>query len=338
MNNVVRIAQPVESTAEEATSSSEGATIHLEGVDVFVREVGTGPPVLLINGLGAHTAMWHQLEQTLGDHRLLQFDLPGAGQSGSPWWPLSVPALARVATGVLDHFGVDAAPVIGYSMGGMVAQQMAHDWPDRVQRLVLVATSPGRGSFFGDQLAMLNVFSPARYLSARLYAKTIGSMVGGRARHDAAWVADQGLLRLKHAPTWRGYLGQLQSLRTWSALPFLHEIPHEVLVLAGEDDPLVPVVNPMMLSHLLPNGRLVVLRHEGHLMAMDPDSRIHGLIPEFIGAEDLDALPSWQRAEDVSADELRIALAGAQRLLSVPWGRDTKTRRHHLKLLKPEHA
>jgi pimeloyl-ACP methyl ester carboxylesterase len=235
-----------------------------------------------------------------------------------------------VSTAVMDHFGVKRAHVIGYSMGGIVAQQLAHDAPERVQRMVLLATTPGRGSFHGNARAMMNLFTPVRYLSPRLYAKTIGSLVGGRARRDAAFVAEQGLVRLKHPPTWRGYLWQLFSIMRWSAFPILRKVPQEVLVLAGDDDPLVPVVNAMMLTHMLPNGRLRVIHDEGHLMAMDPNSLIHPAIREFLTAESLGAAQVWQSASKVDAKEIKIALAKAEGL-PLAWAADTRLRRRWLR-------
>ena len=315
--------------ARHDVGQDAGSHLRFRDVDVFVREVGSGPPVLLINGLGAHTAMWKPLEETLDGFRLLQFDLPGAGQSGVPRSPMPIRDLATLAARVLDRFGVEQADVIGYSMGGIVSQQLAHDHPDRVRRAILVATTPGRGSYRGDPKAMLNIFTPARYLSPTLYAKTIGSMVGGRARHDAAWVAEQGLLRLKHAPTWRGYFGQLQSVFAWSAFSILPKVQHEVLVVAGDDDPLVPVVNAMILAHLLPNGRLLLVRSEGHLMMVDAHSRTHAAMREFICADDLTTTRVWDEAQPVDADELRIALAGAPSV-ALPWGRDARIRRKYL--------
>ena len=304
-------------------------TLRFRDVDVYVREIGSGPPVLLINGLGAHTSMWATVEQTLAGFRLLQFDLPGAGQSGVPGSSITIPDLAQLAIAVMDHFGVKRAHVIGYSMGGIVAQQLVHDAPRRVQRLVLVATSPGRGSFLGAALALINISTPMRYISARLYALTIGSLVGGRARHDSLWIADQGLLRLKHPPTWRGYLRQLQSIARWSGFPILGKISHDVLVIAGDDDPLVPVVNTMMLTHMLRKGRLLLLRNEGHLMAMDSESRLHPAIREFLGARDLKKAQVWHCATPVDVKELKIALAGVG-LQALPWSPGAGVRRRWL--------
>jgi pimeloyl-ACP methyl ester carboxylesterase len=278
---------------------------------VYVRTLGEGHPLLLINGLGAHSAMWETLERSLPDFRIVEFDLPGAGQSDTPWKPVSVKQLAALSTSIMDHFEMDRPDVLGYSMGGIVAQQLAADFPERVRRLVLLATSPGMGQMQGDMKAFFNIMTPLRYMSRHAYVKTIGSLVGGRARYDRRWIAEQGALRLKHSPSWRGYCGQLFSLARWTGLPLLGEIKHPALVVTGDDDPLTPVVNGMMLAHMLPNGRLLVCPGEGHLIAMDADSVAHPAIREFLTAPRLDRAKAWNSAKKVTAEELQIALFSA---------------------------
>lgn len=285
---------------------------------VHVREVGEGPPLLLINGLSAHTAMWGPLEHSLEGFRLVEFDLPGAGASDIPWRPVSIPRLARLAAAVLDHAGIGQADVLGYSMGGMVAQQLAVDLPARVRRLVLLATSPGVGAVQGDLKAVLNIMTPLRYFSPKAYEKTVGSLVGGRARRDPHFVAEQGTLRRQHAPSWRGYTGQLASMARWSGLPLLSQISQPTLVVAGDDDPLTPLANGMMITHLLPEGRMVICNDEGHLMPLDPDSAAHPMIREFLTATDLSVAPVWARAERVSSAQLTDALQGTGPQLP-PW-------------------
>lgn len=289
-------------------SFHNGVHLKVPGGRVFVRETGEGPPLLLINGLGAHTAMWRCLEQALPGFRIVEFDLPGAGQSRSPGWAPSMRRLAELAAAVMTRVGIDQADVLGYSMGGMVAQQLASDMPDRVRRLVLVATTPGSGAVQGELLVLLGILTPARYASPRLWSRSIGPLAGGRARHDKEWVAQQGRLRFGHKPTWRGYLGQLSSMSRWSGLPLLPGIRSPTLVVCGDDDPLAPVVNSMMMTHLLPDGRLLVLPREGHLLVMDDRSRSHSAIREFLEAKDLHSSDVWSRADTVSAHELHAAL------------------------------
>lgn len=289
--------------------------VTIDGRQVFVRGVGRGEPVLLVNGIGAHTAMWSVVERALAGRQVVSFDAPGAGRSKVGSTPVSVASVARIATGVLDHFGIDRADVLGYSMGGMIVQQLLADAPGRVRRAVLVATSPGVGGVHGSALSMLNVMTPARYLSRRLYMGTIGSLAGGRARDDREWVRLHGTLRLLQAPSMRGYLSQLTSLVGWSGLGLLGSVEHPVLVVTGTDDPLTPVANSKLLAHLLPHGRLLELEGEGHLLLMDSDSAAHAPIRRFLEG----ATPDFGDARPVSRHDVRVALADVGRQLQ-PFG------------------
>jgi poly(3-hydroxyoctanoate) depolymerase len=285
--------------------------VSVDGVRLHVRISGSGPPVLLINGIGAHCAMWACLEEQLRGHRLIAFDAPGTGRSATPLRPVSVARLARMATGVLDIAGVERADVLGYSMGGMIAQQLAADAPQRVRRLVLVATTCGLGSVQGDALALLNVATPARYLSRDLYMATIGTLAGGRARTDRDWVARHGELRLLWPPSIRGYVSQLASLTGWSSLRVLARIPHPTLVVIGDDDPLVPVSNAVLLAGLLRDARMVVAPGEGHLLLMDRDSVVMKPIAGFLGAEELEHASAWRSATVVDEETLHRVLGRA---------------------------
>lgn len=318
--------------ATTETPGEEGQLVTFGEATVFVRTVGSGEPLLLINGLGAHTAMWSALEHNLRGRRIVEFDLPGAGQSPVPPKPVTIRQLAALSVEVMDHFAMDCPDVLGYSMGGMVAQQLAATHPTRVRRLVLAATTPGVGAVQVDLRAMLNILTPARYLSPRLYAHTIGSMVGGRARHDAEWVSEQAQVRLVHRPSWRGYMRQMRSMSGWSALPILRDISQPTLVIAGSDDPLAPPTNSKMIAHLIPNSRLLVLPDEGHLLMTDERSSAHAAVREFLTADDLDASEVWRKAVNVAASDVRAALAEAPRQLPPLSLLDARARRRWLRL------
>ena len=120
-------------------------------------------------------------------------------------------------------------------------------------------------------------------------------------------------MRFHHKPTWRGYLGQLYSMSGWSGLPLLGGIACPTLVVCGDDDPLAPVVNSMIITHLLPNGRLIVLDGEGHLLVMDDQSRSQSAIRDFLDTEDLSTSDAWSRARTVDAAELQTALRAIPR-------------------------
>jgi pimeloyl-ACP methyl ester carboxylesterase len=293
--------------------------VDVGGIRVHIRDAGEGRPVLLLNGIGAHGAMWEPLEQALGGLRLIEFDAPGSGRSGTPLYPVSIPALAWLAGRVLDEVKVSAANVIGYSMGGMVAQQMAAAAPRRVDRLVLVATSCGWGGVPGQPAALLNLATPLRYRSKTFHALTLGSMTGGRSRSDRTWVERHGELRRRHPPSTRGYLGQLLSASLWCGLPLLARIRNPTLVVSGDDDPLVPIANAMLLASRLPLARLVVAPDEGHLLLMDPRSAVLEPIREFLAAEPLEAARVWRASRVVTLADADAAIAETRHQMQ-PWG------------------
>jgi poly(3-hydroxyoctanoate) depolymerase len=286
--------------------------IKVKGIRLHVREVGDGPPVLFINGLGGHTGMWATLEHALPDLRVIEFDAPGTGQSATLPFALPIPTLAYLARRVLDAVGVDRADVLGYSLGGIIAQQLAAAAPQRVRRLVLAGTACGLGSVTGGWATLLNVALPLRYYSRAFYERTIGDLTGGRARHDAAWVAAQGDVRMSHPPSTVGYMSQVLSGSTFSSLPVLHRIGQPTLVVSGDDDPLIPLANSVILARRLPNGRLVVAPGEGHLFLLDEDSSALQPIKEFLSAEDLDGAPVWLGAEVVDDDDVEAAVAASR--------------------------
>jgi poly(3-hydroxyoctanoate) depolymerase len=297
-------------------------SVRIGGLRLHVRVSGPedGPPLLLINGLGAHLDMWEPLLDVLGDDlRIVTFDAPGTGRSSTPPYPVTIPALAWLARSVLDRTGIERADVLGYSMGGLIAQQLAVSAPDRVRRLVLVGTSCGLGSVYGTLGPMLNIATPLRYWSKTFYRRTIAGMVGGRARHDAAWVERHGELRLRHPPTSEGYFGQVLTVSAWSGLPLLPRIRQPALVVTGDDDPLVPAANAMLLASRLGDARVLVAPGEGHLLLMDTESAVLEPIRDFVCAADLDAAPVWRDARVVGPREAQAAIAAARRQAQ-PWG------------------
>jgi pimeloyl-ACP methyl ester carboxylesterase len=204
-------------------------------------------------------------------------------------------------------------------MGGMVAQQLAASQPRRVRRLVLVATSCGWGGVPGRPAAVLNLATPARYLSTTFHRRTIGSMTGGRSRTDGEWVNRQGELRRRHPPSTLGYFSQLLGLSTWFGLPLLPRICHPTLVVMGDDDPLVPTANGLLLASRLPRARVLVAAGEGHLLLMDPDSAVLEPIRDFLSARPVERASAWQSSQVVSHADADAAIA-ATPLQAQPWG------------------
>ncbi len=250
-----------------------------------VARIGEGEPLLLINGLGANLEMWQPLVRELAESReLIAFDLPGTGRSARPRWPLRMPQLARLVTELLDELGYEQLDVLGYSLGGIVAQELAHRAPDRIRRLVLCATTPGLPSVPPDPIVTTLMLTPARYWNRQLAEVILPIIAGGRTARDPR-VLRKGLeQRLVQPPSALGYLYQLYALSGWSSHPWIRSVPHESLVLHGDRDPVVPLVNGRYLADALPNGRLHVVSGAGHLFLLDEPRSAAPALMSFLAA------------------------------------------------------
>src|SRR4051812_40741497 len=104
--------------------------VEVDGLRLRVSTRGKGPPLLLITGLGANIEMWRPFERLVKGRTTISYDAPGMGQSAGPRRPLRMAGLARVARNLLHELGHERADVLGYSLGGGVAQEMAKRYPD----------------------------------------------------------------------------------------------------------------------------------------------------------------------------------------------------------------
>jgi poly(3-hydroxyoctanoate) depolymerase len=285
-----------------ADASLRERTIGWLGGEFFVRERGDGFPLLLINGLGANLEMWGPSEEHLsGVARTILFDAPGTGRSSTPPWPPTIPAVARLAAALVDELGYERVDVLGFSLGGLVAQQLAHDEPGLVRRLALVGTACGWGSLPGSPRALALIAMPLRYYSRWLSDQTnrLLSPVDHELVRRLPALTEA---RLRHPPTLYGYLAQLWSGSLWSSLWWLPSVRVTTLVVHGELDELVPAANGVQLARLLPESRLHVLPGEGHCVVFDPASGSHALLAEFFASETLEDSATWSLGQAIDAD------------------------------------
>jgi poly(3-hydroxyalkanoate) depolymerase len=257
------------------------------GHRVHVTATGEGEPLLLVSGLGCNAEQWAPFIEALGCRRILRFDAPGTGRSSTPLYPVSVAALGELAAAVLEHFGVTSADVVGFSYGGAVAQQLAFDRPERIRRLVLAATTCGLGSVPGALQAMAVLASTLRFYSPTYYERVAPALFGGVTGRDAGARAHEVSQSRSSPPSSYGYAMQLLGATGWSSLHFLERIPHETLVINGDDDPLVPIANAEMLAERIPRARLEIVERAGHLFLLDDAANLAPRIGQFVDASSL---------------------------------------------------
>jgi len=283
--------------------------VTLRGSKILVRSHGKGDPVLLINGVGSHTGMWRPIEDRWRDRQVISFDAPGVGRSPGRLVPTSIKGISEVALAVLDHLEIEQCDVLGYSLGGTVAQTLALNHPQRVRRLVLAATSCGYGLVPGRWSSVVHLYNPLRYYSKLYYQTTIGPMAGGQARNDPMFIERHGQLRRTHRPNVLGYYMQMAAISSWSSLGWLKDIQVPTLVVTGDDDPLIPPVNSYLLARRIPEARLLVSPGDGHLILFDSESPALARILEFLQADLLSDSATWGEALEVTEGDEKSALS-----------------------------
>jgi poly(3-hydroxyoctanoate) depolymerase len=256
--------------------------VEVAGLRLRIGRSGSGPPLLLITGIGANLDMWASVEPLLAGRELIAFDAPGVGGSQRPRLPLRMSALAEITRELMDVLAIERADVLGYSFGGALAQELTRRAPERVRRLVLCATGPGLGGVPPRPMAALMLATPARYYHPRLLELSIPHIAGGRSRRDPAAVAEHAGARLGRPPHVLGYAYQLYAAAGWTSLPWLHRIVHPTLVVGGEDDPAVPLANARLLAKRIPDARLHVVRGGGHLFLLDEPGAAVAEIAAFL--------------------------------------------------------
>jgi pimeloyl-ACP methyl ester carboxylesterase len=262
------------------------------GHRIHVTVSGDGEPLLLVPGLGNNVDMWTGFMAQFKQRRVIRLDAPGTGLSTTPLFPVTIPALADLLATVLTERGVTATDVVGFSYGGAVAQQFAYAHPTRVKRLVLAATFCGVGAVAGSPMAMMGLSTPLRYYSASYFDRTAAMTSGGVSGRDPSARRRMIDARRSQPPSSYGYTMQLLSLAGWSSYPFLHRIPHDTLVISGDDDPLVPVANAQLLATRIPRARLEIVENGGHLLLWDDAKNLGERIGRFINAAPTLAVPA----------------------------------------------
>lgn len=237
-----------------------------------------GTPLLIFNGIGASADMLRPLLQNI-HAPVITFDLPGVGASRAAIVPKRMRQIAELARDLIVELGLDCVSVMGISWGGGVAQQFARQYPLHTERLILAATATGQLMLPPNPSVILRMATPLRYLSAGYFKRVAGDIYGGDFRKSTDRVEHH--VRLISPPSIWGYLSQLYALAGWTSLFWLHEVRAPALVLAGDDDPIVPLANARVLANRLPDARLNIYDC-GHLFVLTRLEQVSADINEFL--------------------------------------------------------
>ncbi len=241
---------------------------------------GNRTPLLMFNGIGAGLEMLQPLVDAIdSDVEVIRVDTPGVGDSPAALRPYAFAELAWMMNELLDQLGYEQVDLLGYSWGGALAQQFALQYASRCRRIVLLSTSTGALSVPGDIRALAGLLlSPNGQIPGLTSSpETLFRSSGKHLKSDLQTL----LAALAGDGTGRGLVHQLAALGTWTSLPFLPLLSQPVLVMSGEDDPIVPASNARLMARLLPDCTLEMFPG-GHLELISAADNLGRTISRFL--------------------------------------------------------
>jgi pimeloyl-ACP methyl ester carboxylesterase len=258
-------------------------------------DTAASKPLVFVHGLSGSWPNWlEQLPVLAAGHRVLALDLPGFGHSPMPSQEISISGYARLLDRVLDQLEIDAAAVVGNSMGGFIGAELAIAFPQRVERLVLVSAA-GLSTFGEPRVtralpalrrleritaagaAWLASKSDAVAQRPRLREATLALVVAHPGRLPAALAAEQ--LRGAGTP---GFIQALAAVLDYDVRDRLPEIACPTLIVWGDRDRLISVSDADVFADLIPDSRKVIFSDTGHMAMLERPAAFNSLLEQFL--------------------------------------------------------
>lgn len=254
--------------------------IVLGDLNTYYEKRGQGEPVLLIHGLGSSTEDWEpQVKALERQFTVITYDVRGHGQTAKPGGRYSVPQFAADAARLLVHLGLGPVDVMGLSMGGMIAFQLAVDHPELVRSLIIVNSGP--------EMVLRTWREKAVILQRKLIVRVMGMRKMGEVLADRLLPAPEHARRREvFAERWArndkgAYLRALSSLVGWSVMARLPQIQCPVLVVTADQD-YTPVAWKQTFTNQMPNASLAVIPNSRHLMPIEKPEAFHAVLLPFL--------------------------------------------------------
>jgi poly(3-hydroxyalkanoate) depolymerase len=241
----------------------------------------TRPPLLLMNGIGASLELLQPFVDQLPERlEVIRFDVPGIGGSPLPVLPYHMSTFAPLVGAMVRRLGYERVDVMGFSWGGGLAQQFSVVQRKLCRRLVLAATGTGSVMVPARPNVLAKMLTPRRHRDPH-YARTIaGEIYGGTMRTHPERASEVLHTYTRKGPR-RGYYYQLLAGAGWSSLPALRLIRQPTLIVAGDDDPIIPLINAKIMHKGIPHSRLHVY-HGGHLALLTEATELAPVIDAFL--------------------------------------------------------
>ena len=261
----------------------------VNGINTFYKVQGRGEPLILIMGFGGECGDWVLQSRAFKKYyRVVTFDNRGVGKSDKPGEPYTTKDMADDVVGLMDYLGIDRAHVLGSSMGGMIAQEVAINHPERVRKLILVSTSTGRDAKGGHSPELLKAMGLSEGFSDEdIKSADIGRVMTSLNAHAFSggaikWMAVPFIwLRVKLFGI-KGLRGQFEAAMTHSTLDRLHLIKAPTLVITGTEDRIIPPYSSDTLTGRIPDARLVKIEGGSHTVMAEKRGRFNREVLDFL--------------------------------------------------------
>ena len=264
-------------------------TVKVGDINIYYEIHGQGEPLVLIMGFGSNSGQWfRQIPGLSQEYRVFAFDNRGTGRSDKPDIPYTMQMLAQDIAGLLEALAIDAAHICGVSMGGMIAQEFALRYPERVNCLILGCTTCGGShTTVPDEEAMTYLFDMERL--QRLTPEE-------RAREGLPFLCSQAFIdsnpdiveqfiakSVEDVTPLHGFIRQAEAIMTHDTCDRLPQIKAPTLVISGNADRLVPLENSRLIASKIPNAELVILENVGHGFFIEAAEEANKAILDFLG-------------------------------------------------------
>ena len=264
--------------------------VEANGIGIYYEEHGSGRPLVMIGGLGADTYVWSQQVPAFSAHyRVVVFDNRGSGRSDAPDEPYSIPMFAADTVGLMRALGIERAHVVGASLGGLIAQELALTDPEMVDRLVLACTTsngprstrPSLPSLIPVLIALRRTGNPEadtrRAFSVFAHPRWL--------RQNPHEVEEYVAWRVAHPQPRFAFKRQRGAVRGFQREHRLGTITAPTLIVHGDSDRIVPVANARVLGELIPSSRVVILEESGHACTFDQRDRFNETVLAFLSMQ-----------------------------------------------------
>ena len=255
--------------------------IQIEGIELYYEIHGKGEPLLFIHGLGSSTRDWRdQINCFAKNFQVIVFDVRGHGQSDKPPGPYSIPLFAQDTALLIEKLNLPPLPVIGISMGGMIAFQLTLDRPELVKQLVCINTLPEFvARTFKERFNIWQRFLVLRLLGMRKIGEILSKRMFPKPEHAT--------IRTTFVERWsendpRAYRDAMQAIVGWSVMDHISEIDCPTLVLASDND-YSSVAEKQAFVTNIPGSKLVVIKDARHALPVERPDEFNAELEKFIG-------------------------------------------------------